>query len=269
MLKISTQSVSDIESSIRPIIHKFIDVIESNFPKECRDNFYHNISNLKLVRKEHLYNVSGIYDSEENEITYEDDNNYTLFHELFHMASSTRKNVGFHSDYTKSGYGINEGYTELLTRKYFGKDEEDTSYSVELSVASILENVIGEDKMKKLYMTANYYGLVFQLQEYIGDDSIKFIKLVDQYTKLTTTPIPILFKISFYEKLIKNVVDKISQYLALIYINKNQHQDDYKQLYLEYNRLLVEYQSRDLLQYKYSINPTYIYKDINSNINYK
>ena len=133
--------------------------------------------------------VLGSYRSDKNTIKVVDETDEsTIFHELFHLASSyydskTKMSYcGFHQinmiTIYNVGRGINEGYTQLLTNRY--SKGNPYSYSEETRIASIIENVIGKENMQKHYFMGNLKGLIDELAKYISKEEImKFIQMVD------------------------------------------------------------------------------------------
>ena len=98
--------------------------------------FMKNIRRLNIIiTKDSLEDADGWFIGGENTIYINEDQinqiEYIIYHELFHMASSyiAKKKVisGFQHD--KLYEGINEGYTQLLTNRYFKEDLE--AYGIE------------------------------------------------------------------------------------------------------------------------------------------
>ncbi len=190
-------------------IVKFVDVMNNNFSASNLIILYNNINELKIRKlhlndqKEHLKNIvfgkgktnqtAASYNEYLNRISVsEKDALVDLPHELFHMSSSfydEDKNVyysGFsqraRSDIKTIGNGFNEGYTELMVFKYFGKKilSSDTCYKYLFEIANNLETIVGKDKMEHFYLTANLKGLVDELTQYVShDDVMKFIAATD------------------------------------------------------------------------------------------
>lgn len=265
-IKIQNKSIPNFREYIRPIIDSFIRVLEENFDEDMKHNFYHNISSLKLTKKKHLpAHVSGIFDSDKNEILYGEDVSkekpFDLFHELFHMSSCVNGNVGFHNKINRCGCGINEGYTELLTRKYFGWDERDYSYFNEVGVAAVINSVIGEERMKSLYMHGDYSGLLIELEHYLGKDAHSFVVKLDQYTRFMTQA-PFLVRIPPIDKRVMSLMDFVSKNLAKIYFKKNESllmdENASQELFLNYYKLLYTWNSSELSYIKFPINASYL-----------
>ena len=170
-------------------IINFHDVLSNNFKENDLNNFYNNINNLKIYEKSFkLINFvlgkgrEGLYEPVKNKlcISKECKDDTTLYHELFHMSSSFVKDKlicsGFAQMNSKSnnktiGVGINEGYTELLTSRYFNNEKPNT-YLEQTIICDSLEKIIGKDKMKSLYLNADLYGLVMELNKYISKEEI-------------------------------------------------------------------------------------------------
>ena len=184
-----------IEEKTYEVIIEFLDIMQKNFSKDSLKFFYNNIDNLKITNlkaeDENSSSITvGTYNVKKNEIAIlEEDNEYTMLHELFHMASSyydsktKTKFCGFHqtNPTISIGVGINEGYTELLTQRF---TKRNYSYIYETYIANIIEKTIGKDKMQKLYFSANLFGIIDELSKYETKDKvIQFIQAIDLYNK--------------------------------------------------------------------------------------
>lgn len=117
-----------------------------------------------------------------------------IMHEIFHLASSViTKNCiysGFQQIDRKSrkiiGIGLNEGYTNLLDRRYFANYDEQKkenlryTYMVTTSVASLLENFVGTENMEEWYFNADLSSLIDYLSEYVSrDECLCFLQAID------------------------------------------------------------------------------------------
>lgn len=153
-------------------IQKFINTISKDFTKEELVLFYRNISSLKVERTNNK-DICGRYNILKNKIEITNINH--IYHELFHVATTIHTKdseiCGFWQ-YNSSlddgiGNGLNEGYTQLITERYFDvEDVKDDSYRYEIIVAKALEHIIGKDKMKSLYINANLNGIIKELKNY-------------------------------------------------------------------------------------------------------
>lgn len=173
---------------------EFAKLMMTKFPSKNLNIFYYNLNKLKLKPKKFglqnlifRTNVEGSYDIEKNQIQV-DRNGYirAIFHELFHMASSIYKDgiyySGFNQESSKPGtvdlgLALNEGYTQLLTERYFGYiDEVRGGYEFEVHIADKLEKIVGQEKMESLYLNADLLGLMNELKKYASEAEImKFV----------------------------------------------------------------------------------------------
>ena len=113
-------------------IYKFIKVVLKNFDLSVLTNFYNNINDLKVEKNKNNY--SNRYYFKDNSIKYV--HIPAIYHELFHMSSTHFDNHGetinCYSGFSfiefknfkmyKVGVGLTEGYTDLMTERYFKED---------------------------------------------------------------------------------------------------------------------------------------------------
>lgn len=196
--------------------------------KENLKLFYNNINGLTVVKKNFtFFNIilkqarAGDYSITFNRIRVrKKDYERTIPHELFHLASAfydfNNKIVfsGFlqyNYDFgTIIGRGLNEGYTQVIKNRYFGTSN---SYVFETHFASLLDEIIGKDRMENLYLNANLYGLVEELKKYANiEDIMRFINSFD-YINLRTNN-------SKKIELIKSNSSYIARFLVDCYMKK-------------------------------------------------
>ena len=98
------------------------------------------------------YNAIGIYNARNNKISFVNGvNSNTIFHELFHMASSylDKENKILYGGFYQSskglniGRGLDEGYTELLANRYSNASD---------SLCYICEKILLAKKKCKVYI---------------------------------------------------------------------------------------------------------------------
>lgn len=184
-----------IKKQFGSLIVKFFEVINKNFSNLDLSIMYNNLNTVSTSTKKfeisnivHGTNKEGAYLPFENEIELQKKNYYsTIFHELFHASSTIVDNesntifCGFEqikNNYEIIAVGINEGYTQYLTEEYF-KDVIQ-AYSYEKIIASVVETIVGKQKMQSLYFTANLKGLIEYLSQYETYDEIfKFLHTLD------------------------------------------------------------------------------------------
>ena len=215
-------------------IYTFYSVMKNNFDDNQLAIFYKNINNLKVVNSNNgiLYkiflntNYVANYDSSNNKIRIYNPECYTaIYHELIHMSSSIHKNgihyTGFKQYSIKPGsivnigQGINEGYTQLLTERYFGYSRELRGvYEYEMHLMKNIEKVIGKDKMEELFFKANLKGLIEELNNYISEDEVlSFINNVDFLNKHLKDDFHAIEK-----GMIENSIKNTSEFTLKIYI---------------------------------------------------
>lgn len=189
-------------------ILEFKQIMDSKLSKYNNSAFYNNIPLLKIYSSEQLSEeaVEGSYNhkkiiglkkrpKEENRIY----SKHYLFHELLHLATSYSNDKGYVTSGFKQtlgnyviGRGINEGYTELMTRRYFSECEVDKGdenvYPVEQVMVYGIEMLIGREKMEELFFNADLYGLYAEMQKYMSKKNVQnIIELADQTIESTDT----------------------------------------------------------------------------------
>lgn len=201
-------------------------------PKIDLSIFYQNIDTLKVksfnskdIGKK---GVLGNYDKYSNEVHFSTYAIYSIYHELMHAASTIKQSdkifSGFSiADFDKNtlclGKYFNEGYTELLTERYFPNDCELTGniYFFAKKIAGIIEIIIGKDQMENLYFNANLKGLIKELSKYGREAEIEeMISYVDIVESL------------YYDNIDKkeigstlvNIIHNLETYLFKTYFNK-------------------------------------------------
>ena len=179
-------------------VKKFRDVISKEAPSYNLTLFEKNIKRLFFKEEKQSKLNEGNFNS--NDTTYGylslpenyiylTKRNYLLaiFHELFHESSFiiTKDRVFFgFAQYAENkiiGQALNEGYTSVLTRRYFNYEYKGMySYVIESLLVTMLEEIVGVEKMEELYSKADLYGLVKELEKYNTEQKIiDFIRNCD------------------------------------------------------------------------------------------
>lgn len=196
--------------------------------------FYNNLETLTISLCDYkLKNLilgtghQAAYCNQSNVIKLQKSNGrQCIAHELFHVASTI---VYKGADISFSGFkqsfgnkrlaaGINEGYTQLLKERYFGQNKFDKDlYKYEKVIASMLEQIIGKEKMQSLYLNANLYGLIKELMTYTDEtDIVSFVVDTDFiYKHLHTRGL-----LPFEESIIIQKEKNINNFLFNCYIKK-------------------------------------------------
>lgn len=204
-----------IDEKYKPYIKEFIKKTSANF------NFRNPNEKLKtLTIKQRtilqtlLFPTSeASYDIFNNKIYAGKNIDDSIYHELFHTFSSYKKNAlstvsGF--NYTNIHANIarrlNEGYTDLLTNRYF---DIDVAYMIEANIARKTELILGEKNMQNFYASNNLYAIIKFLSKLSSEEeAIAFINSVD--------------KLGIYRHNIKKsiqIMNILSNYLVDIYVN--------------------------------------------------
>ncbi len=187
---------------LQPLINEFAETFRKNFTEEQTRNMLYLLRRLTVERKEdtikkfQLKVSMGVYNSYANKITIytypgedlKEELRETIFHELLHMASTRRIRDGFTGDYVtgfelRSNFGksLNEGYTEYLREKYFGKGNYTELPDWRVVIAKGIEYIVGEKEMEKYFFNADLPGLMAALRKYASqEDLMKLFFLMER-----------------------------------------------------------------------------------------
>ena len=211
------------------IISTFIYTLFKHFNTEDLTIFWNNITTLSIEVKDSLSSSQGyyIYNNEGlNKIEIEKQILIpSIYHELFHVASTNRftKGIsfcGFSQGNNKQiiGKGLNEGYTELLTQRYFGLNEDISDAYIYLTIiSSLLESIVDKDKMQSLYLKADLFNLINELAKYASENEImKFIASTDFLLDYLDSKPQIIEK-----RIILNSLKFVNYFLIKCSVNKN------------------------------------------------
>ena len=222
---------------------RFVKFITEKYPKSTITNFYNNINTLNIVKENKSFQ-DGEYDEEGNIIYLSA--RYAIFHELLHMASTVKNGDsircgfsfcvqdGIDSKPFNLGYALNEGYTQLLSKRYFARYQSESEsnrvlkgYPLITSIAEKLEEIIGKDKMEKLYFKADLRGLINELRKYAKEEEIiSFISSLDkvQIFNIFTNKKIVANIYSFLERAYK---EKLTQQLSGDLITQEEFDEKY------------------------------------------
>lgn len=163
------------------------------------DIFYRNIKSVNLIEssKSGMDNITNLaqYDIYNNSIKYLPKKFLiTIFHELFHLASSIRGKKIIYSGFCQVnikngasiGYGLNEGYSSILDERYFADIVSDkskfigNSYFVVKNLVLMIENAVGKENMENWYSTCDLETLTETLA-YATDyeSTLQFYRCLD------------------------------------------------------------------------------------------
>ena len=185
-IKVGKRNFKKDSTKIPEELKELVKTIEKKVDKENLNNLYNNLKSVKVNRnfKMLLLAISGKYNTEKNTLEYSI--NGSIEHEFLHLASShydeknNIKQSGF-VNYSKNltcGKAINEGFTDLMTRKLFNKKTR--FYDEEVRIAKFLELLIGSKKLEKYYFNNDLVSLTNHLSNYMAkEEAIKFITTFD------------------------------------------------------------------------------------------
>ena len=162
-----------------------IDKLEEAFAGRNLVYFHNNIKNLKFKTKlskvDKFFDKSmiGSYNPVKNTIQIDPSNtSRALSHELLHLASTTKDFSRVYTGFAQRrniayfGYGLNEGYTELLNNRYF-LDKKSTIYYAEQLYAQGIEKLVGRQQMEYYYFIGELSYLYQDLKKYYSDEEIQ------------------------------------------------------------------------------------------------
>lgn len=258
------------EEFFRDSVIDFVKVVTENFDEKNLINLYNNASNLVVVKDKMFFMnlVSGTkyYGYYSNSaIGYKEIHSRdigSVYHELFHMMSSTYYNGVFYDGFQQSndkfdiGGGLNEGYTELLTQRYFGDKKKRKSYPLEMNFASMLEKVIGKDKMENAYMNCDLPSIISELKQYESEENVmSFITNLDFFNKYFYERNVSMVKHKFFKEKLREA----SLFVTRCYIKKLKNEFNNGEIngleviekLNEYQRNITTYYEKCNIKYKF------------------
>ena len=190
-----------LDSINNKYVDRFVFTLFVSNKYDYLDNFYSNLSNSIIIKNRLLQKIflsnnnygghclsrhnsylilGNDKDLEKNHATL------TPYHELFHLLttrfdSDNDVRIGF--QYNDFGKALNEGYTEIMTRRYFGYlNENDCNTCLHFTwFAEMVEDIIGKDKMEYYYLKSDIEGLILELEKYLPREKvINMIKSMDK-----------------------------------------------------------------------------------------
>ena len=205
-------------------IDNFIEVVSKDEEIDL-SLFYNNLKTLKVKyddSNDKLFDMG--YDNVKNEIFFADKETYdsSIYHELFHCASTKVEDDIVYSglyiwnkdNKMMQGLGLNEGYTEILNHRYFGKKRV---YPIQTHYIEMLEQIIDPEVLKLAYFSCNLRLVIYELSRYIEQEEVlKFIYYLDLYTIAFNTN----QETSYTEEQVQEAITNCSVLLASAFVNK-------------------------------------------------
>lgn len=176
-----------IDEIYKGYIKEFIEILIVNNANFDYNLFEKNINTLVIDFFENSSIYRGHYVVKDNKILLnleldDKEQKKVFFHELLHMLGTKYYKDNVYTGFKKNNLftGINEGYTQLLTKRYF--NDNNNGYIIEENIASIIEMIIGTNKMEYLYSNAKYDKLIIELDKYNNnlEDTFNLILDIDK-----------------------------------------------------------------------------------------
>lgn len=180
-----------IDKETIDIINEAVELLSHELSKETMEIIKRNLTSINKIKNKtspknkHDY---GFYQTNSHSINIyltQDDpriKRQILSHELMHAAASySYKNImqnGFMQSIDSIetiGLALNEGYTDLLSQRYFCQNIDifTTPYEYQKTVSAITELIIGKQKMQELYFQGNLKELIEELSKYQEKNKVK------------------------------------------------------------------------------------------------
>ena len=195
-IKIDPNNFYSEKGTTKEELEKQIEFFAHTMLKKCENfninNFINRIRKLFFCHiKYNSTNASseGDYDYEHGLLRF---NNYdTLNHELMHAAKQkakrgriTKGGLTFNIDNNDDiDTGLDEGNTEILKERYFGKSYN-KSYWFERLFYKHMENLIGQNAIEKISFDAEYIDMYLELTDYLSvEETLLFLDCIDFSTE--------------------------------------------------------------------------------------
>lgn len=183
---------SDTDYNFDKTANELISIIIKNNTEENNKIIMQNLKTLKIKNKCKFYKFFinpiygknfkfiAFYELNKNKIVFYKNNKKIIGHELIHMSSTVCKKgkiqsgflqiINLKSGKYQIGRGLTEGYTSLESDRLFGI--LNNSYYLEKDITKKLEELVGKNKFKKFFYTADLFGLSKELSKYDELDNI-------------------------------------------------------------------------------------------------
>ena len=172
----------------------YLNKLENYTSEENLTTVYKNLNTARIKKNRLilLFGTVGIYYSKKNIIEYSTSS--SIGHEFLHLSSAYYNSaddlgtIGFFKQMKKDlsiGYGLNEGYTELLASRIYNKNRKITiDYKNEVKIARLFELFFDDYKtMEKYYFHHDLPAFIRYMEKFIPHDEI--IKIICDIDKIT------------------------------------------------------------------------------------
>lgn len=217
---------------------------------------YYNIGKNKICVYTPEFNefIKKLFFKDKNIISLEV--GYT--HELLHMSSTIKKNnkrcSGFNHYYNvpyfnfSIGSAINEGYTDLLNKRIFNYENYGGIYEIFMTISSMVEYIVGQDKMTNLYFKADLKGLVAEISKYNSEREVK--EFIVNFDMLHKDPRKIYQIISFLFVTYNNKLHKNVENGEITYLEMKEQYDEFKLKMFEFAKIFRTWIVKNRPKYK-------------------
>lgn len=196
--RVTRSEVDDLlERKGNDYIYNFIITMNENNKGKYMENFYSNLKNCKIADNTILQKLffnnelfGGSRITKRNlYLLLEDKTNQkslTPYHELLHLLTTIIKDentVLIGLQYNDFGKGLNEGYTELLTKRYFSHLTEDNTeiYPSFTWFLDMIEEIVGQERLEDHFFSCDLNGLIKDLTQYCSEKkALKLIHYMDE-----------------------------------------------------------------------------------------
>lgn len=170
----------------KEIVRPYMEQLVNNLGNDIR-LAKKNFSTLRVEqsKKLEITGAIGTYNGSENIIKYVKNTSSILGHEMLHMASYmyNEQTDTYHNGFmqqkgqAKIAYGLNEGYTELLTSRMFNNGKV-SGYPRLVRIVKLLEDFFPNPQIvSHYYFTCNLPAFIHNLERYCTKTEIKEILL--------------------------------------------------------------------------------------------
>lgn len=261
------------------LIQNFLNTMKKELSFNDYEIIEQNIKNINIEFLEKIKDedVCGLYSPEGLITLHKKDDEFTFYHELFHASSSyynenkLELNSGFHHQHINEkkdiGRGFNEGYTELLTQRYFGFHHE-CGYSNELHYVRLIEHLIGKEQMQSFYLRSSLNDLITELCKYNSFENVlKFMESMDKFIiigELTKEKIASFNETTdfieyskWFDELDEYIVktyNELNKFIIESHLNKMSNDPDYERQEAELISMMSTPLSFNYKEYNFDIN---------------
>lgn len=191
LTKTNKQSNIKDNPELEEIVQTFLNRLSIYITEEEMKFIKNNIQTLQYKKSNPLIlkltNSIGYYSSRKHYIAASQNKKidtetfkHIIYHELLHAVTSYNTKENYHTGFNLTnkknkkqiGKLLNEGYTELLTKRIFGPNDN-VGYEYEVAIAELIEFIIGTDEMKKLFFNLDLEGLINELAKYNNINKVK------------------------------------------------------------------------------------------------